>query len=511
MPNLEQYIHDNKTLYEGVAYLKTSIETLSESLGLSESTVKRSLAKLIDEGKIVKVSKRGHMGGIALFEPEDLDNLRLVKKTKTNENLLDILFPKTGTYEPKGIRRTKEEMSAYKAEQLQMSKKLQQDNKIFTDALSHFNAFDYNETFGKLDTAKEVYRVFLASRVYDTYAIAFDERYVSWYKEDSKLGDKVKWTRGRARSFHQSSYRTLKIPFLGTRAYTFAKKLVDTADSLKISVPAYVYNVMERYAWKNASGYSKPYIPSLNQITDVNHVDMVQRYMVQREYDWLQNGHQYSYYQLENTDVMYAVSSYMLFTDGGELTPNDIEPNITQTAEGTAYGNFYDSALNEISKLNLSDNERFWYNQYVKEQVSLATGSISRAYKRTSPILAYLVNSKGGVMDTYKEWVKEDGGMQEQASQDLYASTGKDIKAGYGLSKELYEEEVIKHLDDIISIHKEAKQSQVRDLMSLELTRKNRYVRLNIQKLIKDLTPILGLSDSGFINRTEIMNEWRKK
>lgn len=509
MTKLEKYIKDNKVDHEGIVYLKTSIEQLADKLNTSTSTIKRQLKKLRDNKVIVQVTKRGNNGGIVLFEQVDLDNIKIAKYTKPNNDLVDLLFPKEGTYEPTGARRNKEEMAEYNAEKLKMAKEIKQSNQLFQEAFNHFKGFDYNETFGKLDKSDEVYRVFLASRVYDAYAIAFDKRYREWYREDKELGTKVTYTRGREKIYHNSSYRSLKVPFLGTRAYTFAKKLVDTADALKISVPAYVYNIMERYAWKNASGYSKPYVPSLNQITDKNHLEMAQKFLVQREYNWLTNGHQYSYDTMNTTEVMYATLAYELFTKKLSITPNDIEPIFSQTDTSIGYARFYDYAIAEIDKLPLSENDKFWYYQYTKEQVALAVGSMTPAYKRMSPILAYLVANRNGIYNVFKSWVKEDGGDATQAALDLYGSIGKDsATASYPISNESYEDAVLDNLDDIQAIHEEYKSGAMRDIMSLELTRKNHYARLNVQQVIKQLTPILRLTDKGFINREEIKVEF---
>lgn len=509
MTNLEKYIEDNKADHEGIVYLKTSVDKLAKALDTSESTIKRQLNTLVKKGSITKVTKKGNNGGLALFMATDLDKLKIARETKPNLKLSDLLFPKEGTYEPTGARRNKEEMAEYNAEKLKMANEIKRYNQLFQEAFNHFKGFDYNETFGKLDNASEVYRVFLASRVYDAYTIAFDKRYREWYREDKELGTKVKYTRGREKIYHNSTYRSLKMPFLGTRAYTYAKKLVDTADMLKISVPAYVYNIMERYAWKNAYGYSKPYVPSLNQITDKNHLDMAQKFLAQREYNWLVNGHQYSYDTMNSTDVMYATLAYNLFTAKSTITPNDVEPIFSQTDTAIGYARFYDYALAEIDKLDLSENDKFWYYQYAKEQVALAVGSMTPAYKRMSPILSYLVNNNNGIYKTYKEWVKEDGGDATQAAMDLYGSIGKDVNTtSYPMSQESYEDEVIDNLDDIQAIHDEYKAGTMRDVMSLELTRKNNYARLNVQQVIKELTPVLRLSDKGFINRQEIKAEF---
>lgn len=507
--DIKQYVKKNKEIHEGVAYLKTSVAQLATELGVSESKVKRDLAKLVKEKELIKITKRGNNGGIALFDPKDIDKLKLVSdKLKNNQKLMETLFPKEGTYEPTGARRNKQEMEAYRAEQLEMEEAIRHDNQVFQAAINKFKGYDYNETFAKVNNSEEVYRVFLASRVYDTYAYAFDKRYVEWYKQDKELGDKVKYTRGRSRLYHTEFYHSLKIPFIGTRSYTYAKKLVDCADELGVSVPAYVYNVMERYAWKNAMGYSKPYVPSLNQITDKNHYAMIKKFKIQREYDWLTNGHQYSYTTLEDTNVMYAVKAYMLYSKGFSITPNDIHVNISQTDDAVAYGRFYDYAMAEVAKLDIPEDDKYWYYQYVKEQVALATGSINRAYKRVSPILAYLVSAKGGVMDAYKQWVEEDGGVATQAAQDLFHSTAKDLKTGYEPTRELYEQGVLDNLDDMIDINKHHGVLSIKDVYGLELTRSNHYAKVNVQEMIKTLIPILRLSSRGFINREEIKKEF---
>ena len=136
-------------------YYQTTLNTLSNQLGVSTLNVKRQLKSLVRENEYryyYKHSSRGEY--ITITSSKMLDDLSLIKLTKTDKTLLDFLFNK----EPTESLRKKHEVEAYKAEVGLMSKWQKQDNLVFTYAIKENSILNYQETFAKLsENSKDAY------------------------------------------------------------------------------------------------------------------------------------------------------------------------------------------------------------------------------------------------------------------------------------------------------------------------------------------------------------------
>lgn len=488
-------------------YYQTTLSDLSNQLGVSTLNIRRQLKSLVRENEYryyYKHSSRGEY--ITITSSKILDDLPLIKLTKTDKALLDSLF----NTEPTEFLRKKHEVESYKAEVGLMSKWQKQDNLVFTHAIKENSILNYQETFAKLsENSKDAYQVYLVSRIYDTYAIAFDKQYLKWYTEDlaynkNKRQDEQRLLRGRGRTYHKNNFQSLKPPFIGTNAYELSQLLIKTAKSFRVSVPAYVYTILANYAWKNANGYGSPFVPSLAQITDEKRQGIFSRIMKRREYAWEKTNKDFPYSDLNDTAVMYAISVYRLNLMNNKSDDYYMINYPTNNQATLSYQSYYLDCIRQINDLHLNPSDTFWAKTYLREQVSLALGILSNASYRLSPILNYLINKHNGIKSVYKQWVKEDNGNQVEASQDLFTYLGQDVQTAPMQSREDYENKVIHNLDNFMAVCQLSKNNPIADLYLLELTRQGHTAKLNLPGLIKELTPIMFLTDKGLIDRDKI-------
>lgn len=490
-----------------IRYYQTTLSELSNQLGVSILNVRRQLKALDRTNEYryyYKYSSKGEY--INITSSKLLDDLSLIKLTKTDTALLNSLF----NTEPTKFLRKGHEVEAYKAEVGLMSKWQKQDNLVFTNAIKENSILNYQETFAKLsENSKDAYQVYLASRIYDTYAIAFDKQYLKWYKEDlaynkNKRQDEQRSLRGRGRTYHKDNFQSLKPPFIGTNAYTLAQLLIKTAKSFRVSVPAYIYTILASYAWKNANGYGSPFVPSLAQMIDEKRQAIFSHIIKRREYTWEKMNKDFPYSDLNDTAVMYAISIYRLNLMNNEPNEEFIINYPTNNQASLSYQAYYLDCIRQINNLHLTPNETFWAKTYLKEQVSLALGVLSNASYRISPILNYLVNKHNGIKSVYKQWVNDDNGDQVEASQDLFTYLGQDVQTTPMQSREDYENKVINNLDNFMAVCQLSKNNPIVDLYLLELTRHGHTAKLNLPGLIRELTPIMFLTDKGLIDRNKI-------
>lgn len=500
------YINNNLKDFDGISYLKTTYEELSKQLNISESTVKRNLKALKERNEIIVVVKRGRNGGIVIMPTNKLDEIALANPTKRDKKLLENLFPITSAYIPTGARRTKEEMIAYNAEKQLMAHKLKEENKIFEDAWKTLKPYDYNETFAKIDNSEERYLVYLASRVYDAYAIHMD---TYWYKQYNawKNANDGSEQRGKGSRYHREGYRSLKTPFLGTRAYTYAEKLVNTAKEFKVTVPEYVWAVMSYFKYLDDKKGNHAITPTLAQITNENNVAHFKASIRYKENEWLANGHHYETPTLDDVNIAYALRAYNGYIN--EKYPSIIKstPVFPQTDYGTAYGRYWDNAKLAIEELDIDEDTRWWANQYLDEQVSLAVGSMPKYHHVLSPIMNYLNNNDNGLIAEYRSWKAEDGGVTDNNIKEFSDAFGTDFRVK-NLSREERWRVAEEDLDTAIEIKSMNHGYNIVDVYTLEFTRAHRPVRTSLTKLIKMLTPIMGLNRLGFIDREKIMEDY---
>ena len=115
-----------------------------------------------------------------------------------------------------------------------------------------------------------------------------------------------------------------------------------------------------------------------------------------------------------------------------------------------------------------------------------------------------MINKTSGIKDTYSQWVAEDNDDAVNASQDLFTFLGKDLELLPGLKQEQYESLVLDSLDDFYAVIDNYKDEYVNDLIFLELTRANHSAKIDLPGLIRVLTPVMLLTQSGLIDRNKI-------
>ena len=482
--------------------LLTDYATLSAELDGSPKTIKKLLNQL-DDNNLYKTIRKPLLNKILIISYTQLYRLPLANPTTKDKKLAAKLFPINYTIPDK--QRTKAGMNAYKAEYVLLSRKEQQDNLLFMQAEEQHNSYNYNETFAKLDNPEETYLVYLASRIYDTYAIAFDKMYYDWFLEDKAHGiySGSDASRGQGKIYHKETFQSLKIPYLGTRTYQLAKKLLDTTRLYKVSVPAYIYAIMSRYAWRSSHTKAKAYVPSLEQMTDEKHTNLFKKIMNQREYAWVKTNKDLPYSDLGNTGVMVAISAYRNFLTN---KPQLSEPmfSIDNNSSNRAYQNYYYDTLRQINDLHLPPTYHYWATYYLNTMVGLAMGTLSHVNYRANLVLNYLINKTSGIKETYNQWVAEDNGDAVNASQDLFTFLGKDLELLPELKQEQYESLILDSLDDFYAVIDNYNNGSVNDLVFLELTRANHSAKIDLPGLIRVLTPVMLLTQSGLIDRTKI-------
>lgn len=531
---LKTYLEDNYQVTENVLVVKTTTAQLAEALEVSPRTVQRQLNRLEDDGFIVVENKRGAKGGYGIqlnpehFTVDTNPSNPYTNPTEEDVSLINELFPTQGRV-LKGTRRTKEEMTIYRAEQVRMTEMEKTLNKQLEDStygssMGFKPNFTGNSTmtdiswewFKQLDDPEKALKAYITAMAFNEFSRVYDEYYVSVYKYDKDTFQPAEERRGYARLFHRPDFSVLKGGFLGTRNWKVAQRIVEIAESYDVSPIIYIGKIFENDAFYHETHPSKPCkLPFFNEISNSKAIKTFERSLKNQAETFKRAGRVTTTFK-GSLALQEIYKNYTALDKDLDVYSDHIKFSIYDTAS-RSYENYVNTTIEKASD-TLAPDEVTTLHTFLDEQFELITSQDMSSYTSSEPFAFAMTRAHQLVQQDLEEAPEghEDdvfAGMMAMFAPDpatygyLLLDDGVTWIKGTDTHVLEYDNDaMIQHLKDAYHVHlRSAGSRDIRNVTRLVKETKSKYTNFaHVQEVLYKVKDLVPLTQYGLLNRAYI-------
>lgn len=489
---------------------KTSNSELSEKVGKTAKTVKRSLDKLERSGAVT-IIKEGN-SKVIKYDDKDLDSLdNFIKLTASDKKLLETI---NGSGKVKRTRRTKAELERFKKEKALMDSKDKKLNDSFSTAFginTLQSSLTWGDTFALFDSDKqrEEYQMYLISEIWLAYAKAFSDKYVEdYHNSDGRTG----FVNHRVKDGNEY----LIIPYFGTKRHKVARDVLElmkkvNSGVIHVTPMAYIYNVMERAYYAHHKYQSKPYVISFPELLNVEH-KVMDRYVNNQDKYIESNNGSMTYYTLGDSRVELLAELWeTAFDENYEFTGSSIaqlESIKTFSPLSKSYETLLEHFLDKVDELHLTEKERLVGRDYLTDMVGYANGVLSEGARLKAAMTIYNNNvsynfMRSGVKSKSSKLGKLIDNDLIDGLAEAQRSIAPDIRGTNNSLEDMYNLwQALDPKDVDVKGHQ---------LYQIEATRVGKPTSLlrgdvSLINIISQLSKVIPLNEYGFVNQDVVID-----